>query len=343
MQHSVRIRFLPFIVLFLLFAPTVFAREGLEMHFRGTLNTKTVIYMRLVQTNDDSVHGDYMYLTSGKIIFLRGTVKNGKCNITQFSDAGQPSGTFIGGFKEIEFTGGIKEIKLSGMWLSRDSSTFFRFELTRSGPVIETVKTHKSILLPSDSSIVVEAFAPKIKDCDDDNTQKNNTYLDSAMCEYTYKDLTPNEHGKNKNEYDIHYITDNILSVSSWGRDDIRGVGIRRSTSATLNLKTGKPLRIKDAFKSAALKKVGELVRRAFLSCAGMTPDAVVRSCINIRPTSTNFTVDAYQITFDFVGWRQDGEKYSDEFLCEKFSIPLKDLVEYIDPKGPFKTFLVLW
>jgi hypothetical protein len=221
--------------------------------------------------------------------------------------------------------------------------------LTRSGPVIETVKTHKTITLPSidtsstDSSIVIEAFAPKIRDCDDDKTQKINTYLDSAMSEYTYKDLTPKILGKNINRYHIHYIADNLLSVSSWGRDNTRLLGIKRSTSATFNLKTGKLLQIKDVFKSSALKKVGELVRSTFFTCAGMTPDAKVNPFINIRPTSTSFTVDAYQITFDFIGWRQNSELHYDEFLCASFSIPLKDLVEYIDPKGPFKIFLVLW
>ena len=334
---------LRFILFSLFFAPSAFTREGVEMHFRGELNAKLVIYMRLALTPDDSVHGDYLYLTSGKTVPLRGTIKNGKCNITEFNDSThptKPSGRFIGGFKELEFTGGYKQVKLSGMWLSRDSSIFFRFELTRSGPIVETVKTRKILSFPpsdtasSDSVVVVKAFAPKITTLGDEKiTQKVNAYLDSVMSEYSYDDTLL--YVGQENRYAIHYITDNILSISSGGLDFSRGHAHPNfhSISATLNLKTGKPLRIKDCFKPSALKKMNALLLDAFIRCIGNGEGFD----ITLKPTSENFTVNAFEITFDLTNCLPHAIQ-----SCAKISIPLKDLVPFIDPKGPFKIFLVL-
>ncbi len=316
------------------FVQPLFARDGIEMHFRGAINTKNVIYMRLMQTADDSLHGEYMYLTQGKWISVKGSCKNGKCNFSEYNDEKNRSaitGTFIGG---------IKDSSLNGMWLSPDSSTFYRFELTQSGPIIESIKTRKILELPPglpDTVAVIEAFAPKLGHLEDEKIrQQVNAYLGKEMSEYSYSNPTSGINFVRKNSYKIHYITNTLLSISALGEDNNGGAHPNtHNITLSLNLKTGKPLKFKDCFKRASLKKVNALINDALSKCS---MDTVSCKSAMLKLTSENFCVDAYKITFDFSSILPQGEQ-----SCASVEIPLKDLTDSIDPKGQFKMFLLLW
>ena len=328
------LKLLPLCILFLFSSHSVFARNGVEMHFRGAINTKNIIYMRLVQTSDDSLHGEYMYLTGGTWIPVKGSCKSGRCNFSEYNDPQNSSritGTFIGG---------IKDTSLNGMWLSPDSSKFYRFELSQSGSSIESYKTRKIVTLPEgapDSIAVVEAFAPKLMRLEDEKLRQSiNTFLEKEMSEYSYSQRLPSFEFVAENSYTVHYISNLLLSISSRGEDNSGGVHPNtHSLMTTINLKTGKPLKFKECFKPASLKKINTIINDALAKC-GVDDDT--RKGATLKPTSENFCVDAYRVTFDITNVLRQGEQQ-----CAHVDILLKDLTDSIDPKGTFKMFLLLW
>lgn len=321
---------------FLLFlAVGLRADQGIVKHFKGVLNKKLTVYMRLTRTND-SLHGDYIYLSQGKPIALRGAYKNNHFVIFEFTDA---NFTTMNG----KFEGDVSGDTMKGIWRSMaDPNIGYSFTLIRSGSSLRRVASQERLLKPyetADSVVMVDSYYPMLTQLKNyETSERVNRFLNERLRSFKYDGKMPMwDNLKDSSgwftevDHRLLYITDNVASFSVDVSEYTGGAHPNYGTLyLTLDLNTGKQLTIKDCLNTSKLKALNKLIEETAATCA--VPDLESGKCLHITPEETNFSISPEGLKLF-----QD-QCYSHASLaCAFIEIQLPKLKKFIKSSGAFK------
>lgn len=331
-------QFLSTFAFLLLLSATAYAENGTVKHFRGTLDKKLQVYMRLVRTND-SLHGDYIYLSQGKPISVRGAYKNNHFVIYEFSDA---SFTVMSG----KFEGDMSGDTMKGIWRSMaNPNVGHPFTFIRSGSTVRRITSRERLTKPfetPDSIVTVECHFPMFTQLKNfEVSEKVNRFLDERLRSYSYQGKMPEWNNEKDSmgwfieaEYSIDYISNNVASFTVSTAEHTGGVHPNYVTAhITLDLNTGRQLAIKDCLNTGKLKAINKLISESILECGA--PDIETATCLEVDPDETNFSLSPEGLKLN------KSECYSYASLaCAFIDVPLPKLKKYIKPSGPFKELM---
>lgn len=327
--------FLSTLVFFILYVLGARAEQGTEKHFIGTIDKKLKVYLRLTQTGD-SVYGDYIYLSQGKPISLRGAYKRNHFVIYEFSDANYQ--TMSG-----KFEGDMSGDTMKGIWRSMASPDVgHHCVFTRSGSTLRHIATKERLLKPyetPDSVVMVDSYFPMLTQLKNYETSRAvNQFLDSRLRSFKYDGKMPNWDNPNDSlgwfseaSYRLLYITDDVASFSI---DIAEYTGGAHPTYGTLyimiDLNTGKQLSIKDCINTKYLRQLNALIEKAASACA--MPDIATANCLHVSPDDMSFSISAEGLKL-FVD-----QCYSHASLaCAFIEIPLPNIKKFLKTNGPCK------
>lgn len=328
-------RFLSTFAFLLILCASAYAEGGMIKHFHGTLDKKLHIYMRLERMND-SLHGDYIYLSQGKPISVRGAYKNNHFVLYEFTDA---TLTLMSG----KFEGDMSGDTMTGIWRSMaNPNEGHPFTLIRSGSTVRQISSRERVLKPyetPDSVVMVECYFPMFTQLKNfETSEKVNHFLDERLRSYTYNGKMNRDNISNdsmswfvESDYSIEYITDNAASFAVNVAEYSGGAHPNYYTKyITLDLNTGKELTIKDCFNLSNLKKINILIEKTAASCS--LPDFDGSTCLHIGADDTNFAISPEGLKLF------KGECYSHASLaCASIIVPLPKLKKFFKYRGAVK------
>lgn len=327
-------RFLSTFAFLLIVCASARAETGTK-HFRGTIDKKLQIYMRLVQTND-SLHGDYLYLSQGKPITVRGAYRNNHFVLYEFADA-----NFI--TMSGKFEGDVSGDTMKGIWRSMANPGEGRpFIIIRSGSATRRIFSKERLVKPfdtKDSIVTVECYFPMFTQLKNfEISEKVNRFLDEHLRAYSYEGKMPElNNGKDsmgwymETDYSIDYISTNVASFTVNTSEYSGGVHPNYwTTHITLDLNTGKQLAIKDCLNTGRLKDINKLITESALECGAAEVENA--ACVEITPDETNFSLSPEGLKL----FKSDCYSYA-SLACASIQVPLPKLKKYIKSGGAVK------
>ena len=327
-------QFLSTFAFLLILCASAYAETGTK-HFRGTIDKKLQIYMRLFQVND-SLHGDYLYLSQAKSIPVRGAYRNNHFVIYEFADAN---------FKVMtgKFEGDMSGDTMKGIWRSMaNPNEGHPFTVIRSGSATRRIFSKERLRKPfetPDSIVTVECYFPMFTQLKNfEISEKVNRFLDEHLRAYSYEGKMP-EWNNNKDsmgwsmdtKYSIDYISSNVASFTVSTSEYSGGAHPNYWTRhITLDLNTGKQLTMKDCFNAWKLKDINKLITESALECgAAQFEDP---KCLEITPEETNFSISPEGLKL----FKSDCYSYA-SLACAFIEVPLPKLKKYIKSGGMCK------
>jgi hypothetical protein len=327
-------QFLSTFAFFLIICASAYAETGTK-HFRGTIDKKLHIYMRLVQTND-SLHGDYIYLSQGKPISVRGAYRNNHFVIYEFADA---SYTSMSG----KFEGDASGDTMKGIWRSMANPNEGRpFTFIRSGSATRRIFSKERLIKPfdtPDSVVTVECYFPMFTQLKNfEISEKVNRFLDEHLRAYSYEGKMPGWNNDKdsmvwlmETDYSIDYISTNVASFTVNTSEYSGGVHPNYWTRhITLDLNTGKQLTIKDCFTAGKLKEINKLITESSLECGATEIEDA--KCVEITADETNFSLSPEGLKL----FKSVCYSYA-SLACAYIQVPLPKLKKYIRSGGVVK------
>lgn len=302
--------------------------ETSTKHFRGTLDKKLQVYMRLERTYD-SLRGDYIYLSKGKPISVRGAYKNNHFVIYEFSDANFTAMTG-------KFEGDVSGDTMKGIWRSMaNPNVGHPFTFFRSGSAVRRISSHARITKPfetPDSIVTVECHFPMFTQLKNfEVSEKVNRFLDEHLRAYSYEGKMPGWNNEKdsmgwftEREYSIDYISSNVASFTINTAEHTGGVHPNyRTTYITLDLNTGKQLAIKDCLNTGQLKQINKVIAESSLSCG--TSEVGDAKCLEITPDEMNFSISPEGLKL----FKDECYSYA-SLACAFIEVPLPIIKKYI-------------
>lgn len=328
-------QFLSTFAFLLIICASAYAETGTLKHFRGALDKKLQIYMRLERKNDSLV-GDYVYLSQSKSIPLKGVFRNNHFAIYEYSDADYK---IMSG----KFEGDMSGDTMKGIWRSMaNPNEGHPFTFIRSGSTIRRITSKERLIKPfetPDSIIMVDCHFPMFTQLKNfEVSEKVNRFLDERLRSYSYQGKMP-EWNSNKDsmgwfieaEYSIDYISANVASFTISTSEHSGGVHPNYGTThITLDLNTGKQLTIKDCLNTGKLKAINKLIAESSLECGAVEVEDI--HCLEITPDETNFSISPEGLKL----FRSDCYSYA-SLACAFIQIPLPKLKKYIKSSGAVK------
>ena len=322
-----------FAFLFIVYASAQ-AETGTK-HFRGTIDKKLQVYMRLVRDND-SLHGDYIYLSQGKPISVRGVYRNNHFVIYEFTDAGF---TTMSG----KFEGDVSGDTMKGIWRSMASpNEGHTFIVIRSGSATRRIFSKERIIKPfetPDSVVTVESYFPMFTQLKNfEISEKVNRFLDEHLRAYSYEGKMPEWNSQKdsmgwfiETNYSIDYIGTDVASFTVSTSEHSGGVHPNYWTNyITLDLNTGKQLAIKDCLTIGKLKDINKLITESSLACGATEVEDP--KCIEIGPDETNFSLSPEGLKL----FRSECYSYA-SLACAFIEVPLVKIKKHIKSNGVFR------
>jgi hypothetical protein len=328
-------RFLSTLAFLLIVCASAYAEKGTVKHFRGTIDKKLQVYVRLERTND-SLFGDYIYLSQGKPISVRGAYKNNHFVIYEFTDG---SFTVMSG----KFEGDMSGDTMKGIWRSMaNPNEGHPFTFIRSGSTVRTIASREQLTKPfetPDSIVTVECHFPMLTQLKNfDVSEKVNRFLDERLRSYSVEGKMP-ELGSVKDsmgwfmqtDYSIDYISATVASFTVSTSEFTGGVHPNYwTTHITLDLNTGKQLAIKDCLNTGNLKAINKLITESALECGAAEGEDA--KCLEIAPEETNFSISPEGLKL----FKSDCYSYA-SIACATIEVPLPKLKKYIKSSGIVK------
>ncbi len=318
----------------LILCASAYAETGTK-HFRGTIDKKLHVYMRLVQVND-SLHGDYIYLSQSKPISVRGAYRNNHFVIYEYTDA---NFTTMSG----KFEGDVSGDTMKGIWRSMANPNEGRpFTIMRSGSATRRIFSKERLIKPfdtPDSVVTVECYFPMFTQLKNfEISEKVNRFLDERLRAYSYQGKMPGWNNDKdsmdwfmETEYSIDYIGSNVASFTVSTSEFSGGVHPNYGkTHITLDLNTGKQLAIKDCLNTGKLKAINKLIAESALECGAIEVEDA--NCLEITPDETNFSISPEGLKL----FKSDCYSYA-SFACAFIEVPLVKIKKYIRSNGAFR------
>jgi len=327
--------FLSTLAFLLIVCASAYAENGTVKHFRGAIDKKLQVYMRLERTND-SLRGDYIYLSQSKSISLKGVFRNSHFAIYEYADADYK--VMIG-----KFEGDMSGDTMKGIWRSMaNPNDGHPFILIRSGSTVRRISSRQQITKPfetPDSVVTVESHFPMFTQLKNyEVSEKVNRFLDESLRSYSAEGKMP-EFGSVKDsmgwfmdaDYSIDYISANVASFTVSTSEFTGGVHPNYSTTyITLDLNTGKRLAIKDCLNTGMFKQINKLIAESALTCGAAEGEDA--KCLEITPEETNFSISPEGLKL----FKSDCYSYA-SLACASIEIPLAKLKKYIKSGGAVK------
>lgn len=329
------IRFLSTFAFVVFFISAAHSEQGTIKHYSGKLDKKTAVYMRLERTND-SVRGDYIYLSQSKSIPLKGVFRGSHFVIFEFSDQEMKT-------MSAKFEGDMYGDTLKGIWRSMAKpNEGHSFLLTRSGSTMRRITTKERLIKPyetPDSVVMTDSHYPMFTQLKSfDISERVNRFLADNLHTYSYDAKMPGyDNAKDSTNwfseasYSIDYVADGVASftmnTSEYSGGAHPNYGVQYFT---LDLNTGAQLKVKDCFNIGQIKKLNKLIDETASECS--LPQYDDPNCLHLDPNETNFSLSAEGLKL----FRSECYSYA-SLACAFIEVPLAKVKKFIKPGGPFK------
>ncbi len=307
--------------IFCFFFSEVFAQQPavappviIEQHYRGTLGSKTHIYMKLVQ-KDDSIAGSYLNEVNGEPVRLMGVLKKRQLVLDELSYDSVGAAT-----RTATFTVGL-EIKalpetISGLRVTTDGKKTDPFFVAKSGymlPLWQFLQKVHIPFTPPDSFARTSGITFAIKGMADQDVERK---INRIIRQKAYRTFTggmmPIKEGAmdsvgwyDEHHYSIEFMTDRLISITTYfskmdeSQKTVDGVG-----GLTLDLIAGEELKLRDVIKPASLNQFFTLCKRSMAKCMNKTEKELEQSkfagCVTDIGAYTDFTVTPLGIQLSF-------------------------------------------